>query len=78
MNDNTVRRASFNVGAVLEEPVWIDLVTGAIYRIPDRMMIGRRGRRGRLFENVPYYDSPVVITDRSLTLLPPPASSTTR
>ena len=78
VNDNTVRRASFNVGAALEEPVWIDLVTGAIYRIPDRMMIGRRGRRGRLFENVPYYDSPVVITDRSLTLLAPPASSTTR
>ena len=69
-NDNTVRRASFNVGAALEEPVWIDLVTGAIYRIPDRMMIGQQGHKGKgtLFEDVPYYDAPVVITDKSLVI----------
>ena len=69
-NDNTVRRASFNVGAALEEPVWIDLVTGAIYRIPDRMMIGQQGHKGKgtLFEDVPYYDAPAVITDKSFVI----------
>ena len=69
-NSNDVRRATLSV--VIDkpkEPVWIDLVTGAIYKIPDRMVIGdHRGRPGTLFENVPYYDAPVVITERSLVM----------
>ena len=50
-------------------PVWIDLVTGAIYRIPERMVIGdHRGRKGTLFEGIPYYDAPVVVTERALVM----------
>ena len=70
MNDNTVRRTSIDIGAALENPVWIDLVTGAIYRVPDRMMIRQHAHKGqgKLFEDVPYYDAPVVITERSLVM----------
>ena len=69
-NGNEIRRATLS--AVIErpkEPVWIDLVTGAIYRLPERMVIGdHRGRRSTLFEGVPYYDSPAVITERALVM----------
>ena len=67
MNDNTVCRTTIEVyKAEFKEPVWIDLVTGAIYRIPDRMIINLKN--GKMFEDVPYYDAPVVITDKSLVL----------
>ena len=63
VNDNTVRRTAFNFGVELSEPVWIDLVTGAIYSMPRYMRI-----HGKIFENVPYCDSPVVVTERSLVM----------
>ena len=67
VNDNTVRRTSLEVFKVeFKEPVWIDLVTGAIYRIPERMAI--KVKNGMMFEDVPYYDAPVVITDKSLVM----------
>ena len=67
MNDNTVRRTSLEVfKAEIKEPVWIDLVTGAIYRIPEHMVINLRN--GKMFQDVPYYDAPVVITDKSLVM----------
>ena len=53
--------------ANLKEPVWIDLVTGAIYRIPERMVITLKSGTN-FFEDVPYYDAPVVITERSLVM----------
>ena len=66
-NDNSTREMDFWIsGVVLKEPVWIDLVTGAIYQIPERMIIGRR--RSMAFEGLPYYDSPVVVTDKSLVI----------
>ena len=70
VNDNAIRRISIDVGAAIEDPVWIDLVTGAIYRIPDRMMIRQHAHKGKgkLFEDVPYYDAPTVITERSLVM----------
>ena len=67
MNDNTVRRTSLEVfKAEIKEPVWIDLVTGAIYRIPEHMVVNLRN--GKMFQDVPYYDAPVVITDKSLVM----------
>jgi hypothetical protein len=66
-NDNTVRRTSLEVfKAEIKEPVWIDLVTGAIYRIPEHMVVNPRN--GKMFQDVPYYDAPVVITDKSLVM----------
>ena len=67
MNDNTVRRTSLEVfKAEIKEPVWIDLVTGAIYRIPKHMVINLKNVK--MFEDVPYYDASVVITDKSLVM----------
>ena len=68
VNDNTVRRATFDVYKTqFKEPVWVDLVTGAIYQVPERMYLKWRWN-ACMFEDVPYYDSPVVITEKSLVM----------
>ena len=69
-NENAVRRCTLDVrGAAMDEPVWIDLVTGAIYAVPKRMLISQRHRApGWVFEDVPFYDAPVVLTDRKLVM----------
>ena len=69
-NENALRRTSLAIrGGELKDPVWIDLVTGAIYRIPESMfVVDRRPRRNSVLENIPYYDAPVVITERSLVM----------
>lgn len=69
VNDNTIRLASIDVyGAAFADPVWIDLVTGAIYRISESMMTKSSHGNGKAFTNVPYYDAPAVITERSLAM----------
>ena len=67
-NDNAVQETVLSIaGRTISDPVWIDLVTGAIYQIPERMV--RDGRRNfNAFEGVPYYDAPVVVTDKSLVI----------
>lgn len=68
LNDNAISRTTLEVrGVSFDDPVWIDLVTGAIYRLPEQMKVDL-GRFGMLFEDVPYYDAPVVITDRRLVM----------
>jgi hypothetical protein len=52
-----------------QTPVWIDLITGNVYEIPDER-VAREGK-AVLFEDVPVYDGPGVITDRSLLALEP-------
>ena len=67
-NDNTVSRTSIEIRkAKLKDPVWIDLVTGAIYRVPDDMLTSQRAGND-VFERVPFYDSPVVLTSRELVM----------
>ena len=67
VNDNVVREATLSLpGVAMKEPVWIDLVTGAIYQIPERMVIGRG--KTMSFEGVPCYDAPAVVTERSLVM----------
>ncbi len=66
-NDNTVHETVLSFPGVLKDPVWMDLVTGAIYQIPKRMLRGSRGRV-TTFEGIPYYDSPTVVTERSLVM----------
>ncbi|MGN0853678.1 MAG: beta-galactosidase [Kiritimatiellia bacterium] len=68
VNENEVRRTTLSVrGAGFKDPVWIDMVTGAIYDVPARMFISWREKDG-LFEDVPYYDAPVVLTERALVM----------
>ena len=43
------------------EPVCVDILTGVVYELPHRKL----GKSFK-FKNTPYYDSPIVICDRSL------------
>lgn len=67
-NENRLRTVSLDVrGAPLADPVWVDLVTGAIYELPRAMTIGRE-KTNRIYENLPYYDAPAVLTERRLVM----------
>ena len=71
VNDNAVERTTLSFGGFsFEEPVWIDLVTGAIYRVPAQMIIrNQRARQGGMqLEGIPFYDAPVVVTERKLVM----------
>jgi len=48
----------------LSDPVWVDLLTSRIYRIP-AANISKVGRTTTLKE-IPVFDSPVILTDRSI------------
>ena len=70
-NDNAIRRTTLQLGGVdFAEPVWIDMVTGAIYELPRRIYIpfGSPRGKGAILENVPYYDAPAVVTERKLVM----------
>ena len=54
------------VGAPLAEPVWADLLTGRVYAFPKKDMLVHSN--GVTFVNVPVYDSPCLITERSVVL----------
>ena len=50
-------------GKPLEEPVWIDLFTGRVYEFPgSRQLVSSGSLR---FVDVPVYDSPCVLTEKS-------------
>ena len=50
-------------GAPLKDPVWVDLFTGRVYAFPKRdMLVAAKSVR---FVNVPVYDSPCLITEKS-------------
>ena len=53
----------FTGGAPLKDPVWVDLFTGRVYAFPkkDQLVAGDSVR----FVNVPVYDSPCLLTERS-------------
>ena len=44
------------------------MVTGAIYELPSRICSPYSSGEGVLLESVPYYDAPVVITERKLVM----------
>ena len=49
-------------GELLEEPVWVDLLTGGVHAFPRDCM--KTCADGVLFTDVPTYDSPCLITER--------------
>lgn len=68
--DNEVRIRLLDIrltGAEFEEPVWVDIITGAVHAIPKEQW--SRAGAVTTFKAVPVYDAPVVITDRSLVNL---------
>jgi hypothetical protein len=50
-----------------DEPVYVDLRTGAVYEIPQKNYT----KKGSVFEfkNIPIYDSPILIADKSVVLI---------
>ena len=63
----TTRPAVFKyVGRPLNDPVWVDLLTGRIYEFPRSRQLVHSG--GVTFVNVPVYDSPCVLTERGVVL----------
>jgi len=51
-------------GQPLKEPVWVDLFTGRVYALPPTCQLVARSGTIR-FVNVPVYDSPCLITERT-------------
>jgi hypothetical protein len=51
----------------MPDPVWVDLRTGEVYEIPEKNW----SRKGLVytFKDIPVYDSPVLIADKSLVLI---------
>jgi hypothetical protein len=73
-NNKTLTTFTFAAGA-FEDPVYVDLLDGRVFDIG----AGRWSRSGSAFTflDLPIYDSPIVLTDRSLVhLVPEPAHAT--
>ncbi len=51
-------------GGKIKNPVWVDILTGGVYKIP-QADISRRGEV-LYIKNLPLYDSPIIIVDKSL------------
>ena len=52
-----------------QSPVWVDLLTGGVYTIPAEKFTA--AGQSYTFRDVPFYDSPVVLTDKSLLSFEP-------
>lgn len=50
----------------LENPVWVDLFSGRIYEFPKRDVLV--GSKSVMYVNVPVYDSPCLLTERSVVI----------
>jgi len=62
-NDNDTVPATLTIqGGRFERPVWVDVVTGHVYEIPDERV--RVGGDTVTFVDVPVYDAPAFITSR--------------
>lgn len=62
-----LRPAAFRyAGAPLKDPVWVDMLTGGIYAFPRECQIVHS--TGLTFVRVPVYDSPCLLTERSVVM----------
>ena len=52
-------------GAKIANPVWVDILSGGVYEIPADSL--ERVGENLKVKNLPVYDSPIAVTDRSLT-----------
>ena len=53
-------------GLAMRDPVWVDLVSGRVYELPPTCAV--QAGAFTVFRDVPLYDAPVLIADRSLVL----------
>lgn len=64
-DSNAKREVTFDFSdGKIKDPVYVDLRTGNVYKIPESDFI--RNGTNHSFKNVPVYDSPVLIADKSL------------
>ena len=56
-------------GGRFKEPVWVDLITGVVYEIPAEKMTAGGGTV--TFADIPVYDGPAAILDKSLVSFEP-------
>ncbi|MET3115524.1 hypothetical protein AAKU52_003273 [Pedobacter sp. CG_S7] len=64
-NTNETRKINFTVlNGNIDNPVYVDIITGNIYKIPKSNWSKKDGKI--IFNNVPIYDAPILITDESL------------
>lgn len=64
--NDTVPATFVIADASFTEPVWVDVITGGIYRLPEAK-IQRAGERV-IFRDIPVYDAPTFITDKSVLI----------
>ncbi len=64
--NDTVPATFTLAGNSFKDPVWVDLITGGIYAIPTKA-IETAGQK-TVFKDMPVYDAPSLITDKSLVI----------
>lgn len=63
VDDNITENYTVSIkNGLFNDPVWIDLITGKIYEIPQKDL--KIGSESITVKNVPVYDAPVVLVDR--------------
>ena len=69
-NENVVREVRLQIPKKVgfKEPVWIDLVTGAIYAVPKSCRSPARHAPDAETWTLPMYDAPAVLTERALVM----------
>jgi Beta-galactosidase len=66
-NQNDTAPATFTIAqGAFTEPVWVDLITGGVYEIPAANITHDGDKLA--FKNIPVYDAPTLIADKSLLL----------
>jgi hypothetical protein len=66
-DDNTTVKATVTIRKTrFQDPVWVDLITGGIHEIP-AAMVATDGENVT-FKDIPLYDAPVVIADKTTVL----------
>lgn len=66
-NENPTIPAQITLsGVAFEEPVWVDMVTGAIYELPADRVLAEGDKT--LLKDIPVYDAPALITDKSMVV----------
>ena len=65
MNTNVTKNVNFTIlNANFDQPVFVDILTGNIYEIPENQM-DKKGNK-TVFKQLPIYDSPILIADKTL------------
>ncbi|NBB21981.1 hypothetical protein GVN20_21670 [Runella sp. CRIBMP] len=65
MNTNTTKNINFTIlNGNFDQPVYVDILTGGIYEIPENQWTKKENKY--IFKNIPVYDSPILIADKSV------------